>query len=310
MQLHSSSGKWRVGLALTLTTCFLWGILPLALSVTLNVLDVYTITGFRFIAAFLTLGIYLAWKRQLPSWKKLQQVSWKLWGIATLFLAGNYLLFVSGLAKTSATTAEVLIQIAPVFMGLGAIIIFKERYSRLQWCGLGILTLGFILFFNEKLQVLIVSPTQYLLGSFLIFFAAICWAIYALTQKQLLLQLPSSNIMLGIYGGSTLLFAPISSPQTLLNLNLLEFAILLFCGLNTLLAYGAFAEALEHWEASRVSAVLAITPIVTLVCVEVFSSIFPAFVTPEHHTPVAILGAFLVVVGSATIALGQTQKLL
>ncbi len=308
MQLHSSSGKWRIGLALSLITCFLWGLLPLALTVTLNVLDVYTLTGFRFLIAFMALGSYLTWKGQLPAWKKLKQVSWKLWGIATLFLAGNYLLFVSGLAKTSATTAEVLIQIAPVFMGLGAIIIFKERYNRRQWFGLGILVSGFILFFNEKLQALIVTPNQYLLGSLLILLAAIFWAIYALAQKQLLLQLPSSNIMLGIYGGSTLLFTPISTPESLLTLNPIEFAILLFCGLNTLIAYGAFAEALEHWEASRVSAVLAITPVITLIGVGVFSTIFPAFITPEHHTPMAILGAFLVVIGSATIALGRTPR--
>ena len=309
MQLHSVSGKWRVGLALTLTTCFLWGILPLALNITLKVLDVYTLTGLRFLIAFMALGSYLTWKHQLPSWKRLKTVSWKLWGIATVFLAGNYLLFVSGLANTSATTAEVLIQIAPVFMGLGAMLIFKERYTRRQWCGLGTLVLGFILFFNEQLKMIMSSPNQYLFGSFLIFWAAVCWAIYALAQKQLLLQLPSAHIMLGIYGGSTLLFAPISTSQTVLNLNPLELAILLFCGLNTLIAYGAFAEALEHWEASRVSAVLAITPIVTLVCVDVFSGISPALVTPEHHTPVAILGAFLVVAGSATIALGKKPKL-
>ncbi|WP_413163460.1 DMT family transporter [Capilliphycus salinus ALCB114379] len=308
MQLHSVSGKWRVGLALSLTTCLLWGILPLALSVTLNVLDVYTLTGFRFLIAFTALGSYLTYKRQLPSWQKLKQVSWKLWGIATLFLAANYLLFVSGLANTSATTAEVLIQIAPVFMGLGAMVIFKERYTRRQWFGLSILILGFVLFFNEQLKMLIASPNQYLFGSFLLFWAAVCWAIYALAQKQLLLQLSSAHIMLGIYAGSTLLFAPISTPKTVLTLNPLELVILLFCGLNTLIAYGAFAEALEHWEASKVSAVLAITPIVTLVCVDVFSVMFPALVAPEHHTFVAIFGAFLVVAGSATIALGQYRK--
>ncbi|MEL7034564.1 MAG: DMT family transporter [Cyanobacteria bacterium J06592_8] len=308
MQLHSVSGNWRLGLVLSLTTCFLWGILPLGLSIMVKVLDVYTITGFRFLTAFIALGSYLAWKGQLPTWQKLRQVSWKLWGIATLFLSGNYLLFVAGLANTSATTSEVLIQVAPVFMGLGAMVIFKERYTRRQWCGLGILISGFILFFNEQLNLLIASRNQYLLGSFLIFFAAICWAIYALAQKQLLLQLSSAHIMLGIYGGSTLLFSPISTPQNLGTLSLLEFVVLVFCGLNTLIAYGSFAEALEHWEASRVSAVLAIPPIITLICVDVFSAFFPEIITAEHHTPVAILGAVLVVMGSATIALGQYQR--
>ena len=40
-----------------------------------------------------------------------------------------------------------------------------------------------------------------------------------------------------------------------------------FCALNTLAAYGAFAEALVHAEASRVSVVLALNPLLTMLVV-------------------------------------------
>jgi drug/metabolite transporter (DMT)-like permease len=83
--------------------------------------------------------------------------------------------------------------------------------------------------------------------------------------------------------------------------------MLLFCGLNTLLAYGAFAEALDHWEASRVSAVLALTPIVTLVSVWAVSHIVPSLIAPERLTALGVLGALLVVVGSIAIALGKNR---
>ncbi|MHC5832608.1 MAG: EamA family transporter, partial [Nostoc sp.] len=59
MSLHQSSGHWRLGLALSLLTVLLWGILPIALTVTLEALDVYTVIWFRFLVSFLLLAIYL-----------------------------------------------------------------------------------------------------------------------------------------------------------------------------------------------------------------------------------------------------------
>jgi drug/metabolite transporter (DMT)-like permease len=137
--------------------------------------------------------------------------------------------------------------------------------------------------------------------------AAAAWAIYALAQKQLLQKLPSSNIMLIIYGGCALIFTPIATPQTILSLNPLHLGMLLFCGLKTLVAYGAFAEALEHWEASRVSAVLALTPIFTLLSVWAVSSLMPNLIAPERLTALGVMGAILVVFGSMAIALGKNR---
>jgi drug/metabolite transporter (DMT)-like permease len=113
--------------------------------------------------------------------------------------------------------------------------------------------------------------------------------------------------MLVIYGGCALLFSPLAAPQPLLNLSPLQFGMLLFCGLNTVIAYGAFAEALEHWEASRVSAVLALTPIVTLVSVWAVSLLAPSLIAPERLTALGVLGAVLVVAGSMAIAMGKQR---
>ncbi len=84
--------------------------------------------------------------------------------------------------------------------------------------------------------------------------------------------------------------------------------MLIFSGFNTLLAYGAFAEALDHWEASRVSAVLALTPIVTLGSVFGVSTLFPNILSPDVMTWMGAVGAIVVVGGSSSIALGQRSK--
>ena len=304
MPLHHTSGRWRLGLGLSLLTVFLWGILPIALAVTLQALDVLTVSWFRFLVAFGLLAVHLAVRQELPEVQKLGSTALGL-AIATVFLGLNYLFFLQGLAQTSPANAEVLIQLAPVLLGLGAIAIFKERYSLRQWVGMGVLTPGFALFFHEQLQALISAPNKYLVGSGLLVLGAVAWAVYALAQKQLLQTLPSSSIMLVIYGGCTLLFSPFAAPQRILTLSPLHLGMLLFCGLNTLVAYGAFGEALEHWEASRVSAVLALAPIVTLASVWAVSSFMPTLIAPERITVFALVGAVLVVSGCMAIALGK-----
>lgn len=308
MTLHQTSGRWQLGLALSLTAVFLWGILPIALSVALQVLDVYTVTWFRFLMAFGILSVYLASRKQLPDVRKLREASFGLLAIATLFLGLNYLLFLQGLLLTSPTTAEVIIQVAPILLSIGALVIFKERYTLIQWLGLGVLSLGFAVYFHEQLKPVVTAPGNYLLGNALLVIGAAAWAMYALAQKQLLHKLPSTTIMLVIYGGCSLLFTPLAKPQMLLTLSPLHWGMLLFCGLNTLLAYGAFAEALDHWEASRVSAITALTPLVTLVSVWAVSWLTPTLIAPEHLSLLGIIGALLVVMGSVAAAIGKNKS--
>ena len=304
--MHQSSGRWRLGLGLSLLTVFLWGILPIALTVSLRVLDVYTIIWFRFLLSFVVLAVFLGLGGKLPDWQKLRSSSGILLAIATLFLGFNYLLFMQGLALTSPGNAEVLIQLAPLLLSLGGLVIFQEHYTVHQWLGVSILTAGYMIFFHEQLTLITVQGT-YILGSGLIVIGAAAWAIYALCQKQLLNSLSSAQIMVIIYGGCAVLFTPFAQPGKIFTLSSSYLLVLLFCGLNTLIAYGAFAESLEHWPASRVSAVLAIAPIITLIAVATVSIVYPNIMHTEHLTVIGILGALLVVAGSVAIALGKAN---
>ena len=80
--------------------------------------------------------------------------------------------------------------------------------------------------------------------------------------------------------------------------------MLLFCAANTLVGYGAFAAALEHWEASRVSAVLSLTPLATLGFASLARIWVPESVPMEHLSAMSFAGAGLVVLGSLTTSLG------
>jgi drug/metabolite transporter (DMT)-like permease len=139
MELHRTTGNWRLGLGLSLITVVLWGLVPVALAIVLTKLDPYTINWFRFAVAFILLGGYLAKQRNLPKLTQLKSVPTYLLAIAILGLTGNYIFFVMGLKATSPSHAEVLIQLAGVFLSLGGLLIFKERYTRYQWLGVGVL---------------------------------------------------------------------------------------------------------------------------------------------------------------------------
>jgi drug/metabolite transporter (DMT)-like permease len=309
MELHRTTGNWRLGLGLSLITVTLWGLVPITLAIVLAKLDIYTINWFRFLTSFIVLSGYLGARDNLPrlaQLKSLPSYLLLLLPLSILGLIGNYIFFVMGLKATSPSHAEVLIQLAGIFLSLGGLIIFKERYSRYQWMGVGVLVAGFIGFFYEQLQVLAGDSDRYLAGSLMLVVAGVTWAIYALIQKQLLTKLDSTHIMWLIYGVCGLFFWIFAQPQSLLRLNSIEWIALIFCGLNTVIAYGAFAESLQHWEASRVSAILALAPIFTIVSMGITAWLAPGLLTPEHITPLGLLGAILVVTGSMSISLGKS----
>ena len=129
--------------------------------------------------------------------------------------------------------------------------------------------------------------------------AAVTWVGYAIIQKFLLSEFNAEETMLMFYWIGALAFLPFSNFDTLSELTSLQWSLLLFCGFNTLIAYGCFSEALVHIEASRVSAVIAITPIITLSTVQLIS--FPG-ITAEPLLLVTILGAICVVSGSIVTA--------
>jgi drug/metabolite transporter (DMT)-like permease len=305
MKLHQITGNWRLGLGLSLITVTMWGLVPVALAIVLTKLDTYTINWFRFLVAFVLLGCYLVQQENLPKFEQLKSIPIYLLPIAIIGLIGNYIFFVMGLKITSPSHAEVLIQLAGIFLSLGGLVIFKERYTRYQWIGVGVLIAGFIGFFAEQIKIFGSENDQYIRGSLMLILAGLSWAIYALIQKQLLTKLESTHIMWIIYGACGLFFWIFAKPQTLIELNPIEWAALIFCGLNTVIAYGAFAESLQHWEASRVSAILALAPIFTIASMSLTVWLAPGLVMVEQITSLGLFGAILIVAGSMSISLGR-----
>lgn len=304
--MHTTTGRWRLGLALTLITVLMWASLPIPLKVLLDVMDAWTITWLRFLAAALVLGGWLAWRGRLPALQRLSRRGIALLVVAVLGLAGNYICYLLGLDHIAPAAAQVVIQLAPMFLLLGGLVVFRERFSLTQWLGFAILTGGLLLFFHDRVGDLL-STGDYALGVALTVLAGVLWAAYAMAQKQLLLTLPSEAIMWTIYATSVLLFLPAIDLAPAVRLDAFHLGMLLFACLNTLVAYGCFAEALDHWEASRVSAVLAVTPLLTIALVALLARYAPGVLPPEPLDALSVAGACIVVVGSGLSALAPRE---
>lgn len=286
----------------------LWGVLPLVLRRALRDLDVATLTGFRFAVSASVLGALLAATGRLPALRELPRSAVRLLIAATLGLAANYVAFLLGLDHTSPANAQVLIQLGPLLLALGGIVIFRERFAPAQWLGFVVLVGGLGTFFASQLAALGRENGIYLAGVAWIAFAALTWAIYGLAQKQLLQSLSSQGVMLCIFAGCAICFAPFTSPAKFADLSAWSWGLLAFCAANTLVAYGAFAAALEHWEASRVSAVLALTPLATLAFASAATRFAPEQFSNEHLSGASWIGAALVVSGSLLTSLGHSRR--
>ncbi|MDD1976860.1 MULTISPECIES: DMT family transporter [Pseudomonas] len=304
--MHISSGRWVYGLSLSLLTALLWGILPIKLKQVLQVMDPITVTWFRLLVSGGLLFAWLAASKRLPRFNGLGRKGWGLVALATCGLVGNYVLYLMGLNLLSPGTAQLVVQLGPVLLLVASVFLFKERFSFGQGVGLLILLMGFGLFFNQRLEELLTSLSVYTTGVLTIILATTIWVFYALSQKQLLTVWNSMQVMMVIYLCCAMLLTPWVHPLEALQLSPLQGWLLLACCLNTLVAYGAFAEALAHWEASKVSATLALTPLVTFVAVALAAWFWPDFVQAEQINSLGYIGALVVVLGSALTALGPS----
>lgn len=298
--------NWKIGLTLSLITVMFWATLSVALDIGMQALDEWTLTWFRFaVAAALTL-VFIIYTGSWRSFLRLNQQQWFWLFIAAVMLIANYILFLLGLHKTSPGNAQVLIQLAPLLMTLGGVVIYKERFIGMQKIGVILLISGMLLFFNEQLKLLVHS--EYMDGVIMIVFAAITWAIYALIQKKLIGVLTPQSILAFIYVLACVVLFPFSEPVKLTQLSSDQWIAVGYSALNTVGAYAAFAEALKHWQASRVGMVIAITPVLTVFFVNLMAVILPQYVRSETIMLLGWLGVSFIVAGSMLASLGNKSE--
>lgn len=303
MNTKQSAG---LGISLALTTAVFWGALPIAMKQVLQVMEPYTIVWYRFMIAAIGLTTLLFVRRQLPPLRVFRRGRWLLLLlIATCGLLGNFVLFSTSLQYLSPTTSQVIGQLSPVGMMFASVLILKEKMRITQVIGAAMLICGLLLFFNTSLQEIFTRLTDYTLGVLLGMGAAMVWVSYGLAQKVLLRRLASQQILCLLYILCAVSLFPMAKPGTIWQLDSWQLACLLFCGANTLIGYGALAEAMARWQAAQVSAIVTLTPLFTLMFSDLLALIWPdTFLMPTLNL-VGYIGATVVVAGAMFSAVGH-----
>lgn len=301
--MHSPTIKHTTGFFLSLIAAMLWGMLPIALKELLSGMDAITIVWYRFLVAGVVLFAWLAMQKKLPQLlRQGAQIKYFLL-VAAVGLCINYFLFSHSLNYVNGETSEAVIQLTTLFLILGGVFVYKEPFFAVQKVGTLLILCGLLLFFNDRLSGLLSLENRETIGVIIVVFAAITWTVYALLQKQLLNSFSSVQILFLIYAFSIVVLLPFISPLSLFELSKAQFFLLVFCCLNTIVAYGCFAEALNCWDASKVSAVLALAPLFTIGSLKLVVFFQPDYAFSDRLSMLSLLGAALLVVGSMLTAL-------
>ncbi len=300
------ASNWKIGLPLAIVTAMCWGVMPLLLKGLLDQLDPMTLAWTRQVGCGAVMVAYFLWRRDV-SWSALR--SWRVIGlvaICALGMTGNALLFNIGLLHATPSATQVLGQLGPVLVLVGAVLLFKESFTRQQWFGAATAVVGLAVFFHDRVFDLL-HQTSFGYGMLMLLIAPLFWSSYALAQKRLGLRLGSQQVLMISYVLGVFALLPFSQTGRVALLDTDSWTLLAAVIAVYVVSYVALGVAMSRWEASRVSAMITLTPLFTLGFGHLIAWIVPTYLGAENHDALSWGGALMVVVGSFLAAMPRRR---
>jgi drug/metabolite transporter (DMT)-like permease len=292
------------GIIFTLITTFIWGFQAIVIKLATNLVDATAIAWFRFALAFSLLFVFYAVKK--PSCLKILKKPPLYLVVAAFGLTINYLAFNYGIKYTSPNIAVLVIQIGPISLGLTGFFFFNEKISYRQAFGFILAGAGMTMFYLENLIQVSGDTSLYSWGVLLVVISALGWTVFAAFQKILTKTYPTGQLNLFVFGLPALLLAPFIRFDAFTSLSPLAWGLLIYLGLNTLIAYGFLALALKYLDASKVSVMITINPIITIVTMGILTYLEVSWIEPEIFT-FKIIGTALIVLCGAVMAVALSK---
>ncbi len=306
MKTPPSEASYSVGLLLAGLTALSWALLAIGLKFALNFASSGSIVWFRCMVAAALLSLYfVAVKPQQLS--VLRSLPW-LGVLAALGLAANYFGYMKGVELTTASNAQIMIQMAPLAFALVGFFYFKEQPSLTQTLGFVTAGLGFAFFYWDQLLAATLHVDQYIEGNLWLVMGALTWTFFASAQKVLLKRWTPQQLNLLIFSISTLALAPLVEWNELSQWSPWVYVLMIALGVNSLVAYVALGEAIQRIPASHVSLIIALNPLVTIGLVSWLT--LSLKVTWFQAEPIAwrgFVGAGLVVLGVVLTVVGRNK---
>ena len=100
-----------------------------------------------------------------------------------------------------------------------------------------------------------------------------------------------------------IIFAPMTKYSSLENLGMVSWLLVLFLGINTVVAYGAIAMAFRYLDSSKVSVIITMNPLLTFALMYIFGNMNVSWIAAEHFSVASIIGAVLALGGAIFVIL-------
>ena len=265
------------GLTYAGITATLWGVLPILMKIALEEFSGSSIVWFRFAFAFPALYLFLKFQKKQPESIILSPPGLGI--LSGIFLAANYYFFLKGVEISSPSNAGILIQTAPVLLVILGVVLFKERFDRKQGIGLAIAVVGFILFFRDQSRQW--GGEVYTEASLYVEAAGLLWVGYMVFQKKLAAAYEAQHLNLLVYGTAAVVLTPAVIWTDFNNTHFGSWVLMIFLGMNTLLAYGFLVEAVKYIPLWLLSVVITLNPFITLAIMHILPVVAPGLVAPE-----------------------------
>lgn len=275
--------------ALAFITIFIWGTTYISTKILLEEFTPTEILFFRFLLAYLAL--LLAKPARIPYKNRKEELLFAaagLCGVTLYFTLQN-----TSLVYTLASNAGVLVSVAPFFTAIFSWLLLKEEPLRKRFfIGFVFSIIGIILISFNGNFVLKLNP----LGDILAILCAIVWAVYSVLMKKI--STLNYNVILctrKVFFYGMILLIP-ALPLFHFQWNLARFTYLPNVFHMLFLGLGASALCFVTWNYAvgvlgpvKTSVYIYFNPIVTVIT--------SAIILHERVTPVAMLGAALILAG-------------
>ncbi len=281
-------------------TALFWGFLAIALKVGLQFIPAVNIVWFRFFFAFLILFVYyiIFQPKKLAIFKKPPLLAI----IAALGLSLNYFGFTTGIHYTSPSTAQVVMQLGPILLGIVGFVVYKEKIGRMQMIGFLIAFLGLSVFYYNQIEgVLADKVNLFNKGFFWVVAGALGWVLYASLQKHLVKSFDTQLLNIIIFSVPALLYIPFVDFSLFLTLSFGQWLLMIFLGLNTIIAYGFLALAFKYTQVNKVSVIISINPIITFAAMTFLFYLDVQWIETSLMGIKTFAGALLVIFGAILV---------
>lgn len=229
----------------------------------------------------------------LPFYIRVKNKDMNLRGICLSLLGGMFFAFElvfwnTAVIVSNTTFPTLIVNLSSVWVGIGAMILFREKLNRFHWAGniIAILGVAIIIGINNILHMRIDN------GFVFSIIASIFLALYVLTVKEVRQKNSTIQVVFFTFLGCTitLLICCIATGSALYGFSLPSWAFLICLGLITQVGgYFSINYALGYIDSSTVSILTLLQPILT--------AVFAVIVLNEEFTGYHIFGGILVLAG-------------